>query len=816
MAYLDDLLADPVEAVSRRRRERSTKSYTAPLTPQQQIGVLNHIGHGTISGLSAIGNVLDLPGSSVRDIVGGENPFDQWIPTNWASSENRLTGRDLARRWGMAGSQDNWGNWTGGLGLEIGLDPLTYLGGAGFAKTAVGKAGKIFGLADDAARGLSVAGRSVGRAEGLARGTLGDAIVAARNPTQATLRNSPGIRLTKPFDEAKEIARTLRYGGQPGAGAAARTSSRAARQTGPRISEALAEPLGTGWTAHLPLYGQLDLAGLGARVGMPNLGRGAASQAFARGKDTIWDAFRSTAPIRHVRQMFDSRVMSTTEPYAQKLAEDFHSRFGPAQAAAAMTQHDALASVEDIFKEFMTTYRPAFKASGRTTNQASLDALTTFNDMLRHGMETGERSQMLEILHDRVGLAYANRAPGTRVLDSMLAAGNRIKQWKDRGTNEVQRMGGNMKFMGALEEGFMSEHFPRSVNPEFAKQYGHRIVNTISNRVLKQRDEAVRYVPTEILNRMLGDTSLRDAINRGTGADRIRQHSVYGRFLDASDPIKHSQDVANWLSGRGRGRLYNEDPFKDLLSYQRGMEIYKSSLRAVHHQLINNAFDPGKLPGGGTTLKKVFEDANMNPDTAMEFFRDISGNKTRSLDDISKMLVPNDVADAIKTVLHPQHFPKFMEQSLNIVDRLNGLFKNSVTVLAPLGIPLFASFFSRNKLSGQFANVAFLGLDNIRDLGSYVRGYAKSIGAIADAVKRRNQLNAGQPLKITLAQAMDRDPEMVNMVVHGVLGHKVGFEGVEQALREGAAPQWPWDFKATMEEVLGKHGPMPSKALHGE
>lgn len=84
--------------------------------------MLNHL----LNGISAIGNVVDLPASSVRDMIGGENPFDQWATP--FHSENRLSGRDMLRNRGLVGQHDTWGNFAAGLGAELALDPLNLIG----------------------------------------------------------------------------------------------------------------------------------------------------------------------------------------------------------------------------------------------------------------------------------------------------------------------------------------------------------------------------------------------------------------------------------------------------------------------------------------------------------------------------------------------------------------------------------------------------------------------------------------------------------------------------------------------------------------
>ena len=97
--------------------------------------------------LSGIGNTLDVPGSMVRDTLGGENPFDQLMAT-WRS-DNRLSGRDLTRRWGLSGDQDTGLNAAGGVATEMALDPLTWLGVSALTKAFRG--GSVAARAGEAA-----------------------------------------------------------------------------------------------------------------------------------------------------------------------------------------------------------------------------------------------------------------------------------------------------------------------------------------------------------------------------------------------------------------------------------------------------------------------------------------------------------------------------------------------------------------------------------------------------------------------------------------------------------------------------------------
>lgn len=124
------------------------------LMPQeQQGGLLRSLASAGSSGLAGLGWLLDTPGAVVRGTLSG-GPL-KGVSALWETSDDRVTGRELLRQYGMVGSDDNWGNFGGGLAAEVLLDPLTYasLGlnqivGRG-AKTAAGQAAQKAGLLED-------------------------------------------------------------------------------------------------------------------------------------------------------------------------------------------------------------------------------------------------------------------------------------------------------------------------------------------------------------------------------------------------------------------------------------------------------------------------------------------------------------------------------------------------------------------------------------------------------------------------------------------------------------------------------------------
>ena len=132
-----------------------------PTEPLRQPSFLRRVGNTALGGLGAVANLLDIPGSMVRDVLAIENPLDQLLHP--FSGENRTSGRDLLRKHGLAGQQDTWGNWTAGLATDVLTDPLLYLTGPGAAFGKAGQVAKAAGLMDDVTRvAAKVAGKPAG------------------------------------------------------------------------------------------------------------------------------------------------------------------------------------------------------------------------------------------------------------------------------------------------------------------------------------------------------------------------------------------------------------------------------------------------------------------------------------------------------------------------------------------------------------------------------------------------------------------------------------------------------------------------------
>ncbi len=132
------------------------------LSGDEEQSLIEKLRDGSIGTLAAVGNVLDIPGSMLRDVVSGQNPFDQLLtPTR---SDNRVTGREMLRNVGLAGRRDSIGNAIGGFATEVLFDPLTYLTFGGSALTKAGRAAKGAGLFDEiGAVAAKKAGKNIGQ-----------------------------------------------------------------------------------------------------------------------------------------------------------------------------------------------------------------------------------------------------------------------------------------------------------------------------------------------------------------------------------------------------------------------------------------------------------------------------------------------------------------------------------------------------------------------------------------------------------------------------------------------------------------------------
>lgn len=138
-----------------------------------------------LDALMTVGNILDTPGSIVRNTLAGQNPLQGLF-----DPEQRTTGRGLLEQWGVLGENQEGFDMgdLAGFGVDVVADPLSIFG-LGKAAMGLGRAAGRF--ADEAVKAPAL---------GVFGGALGDFSKYGANPRQ--IAPSEASDLFKPWAES--------------------------------------------------------------------------------------------------------------------------------------------------------------------------------------------------------------------------------------------------------------------------------------------------------------------------------------------------------------------------------------------------------------------------------------------------------------------------------------------------------------------------------------------------------------------------------------------------------------------------------------
>ena len=213
---------------------------------------------------------------------------------------------------------------------------------------------------------------------------------------------------------------------------------------------------------------------------------------------------------------------------------------------------------------------------------------------------------------------------------------------------------------------------------------------------------------------------------------------------------------------------------EDFLKYQTGAHKYDKSLDAIHELFARN------LTGDGIQLKAAFQAAGMTPQNALPHLAKITG---KSLDELEKLSVPMDIANAAHGLLKVQQSPEWAEKIGGWIDWATQAFRDNVTLPFP-------AFWSRNHGSGQMVNLTSGLVNTPSDLAQYGQAYMKSLR-----------------LWKKPEQAVLDEVEALRF-----LGH--GFEDTStfRARTQGPLPANPLEVGATFREAGGAMAEKPWKA----
>lgn len=128
----------------------SAPTSVPPATRQGALAYVKDKAGGTLSDLLW---ALDTPGAFIRGSLAGG--VGRGMEEAFASEDDRTSGRELLREYGLVGNEDNWLNWGAGVGAEILTDPLNYATGSIRALSTAGRAADAAGLMKQAPQILS-------------------------------------------------------------------------------------------------------------------------------------------------------------------------------------------------------------------------------------------------------------------------------------------------------------------------------------------------------------------------------------------------------------------------------------------------------------------------------------------------------------------------------------------------------------------------------------------------------------------------------------------------------------------------------------
>lgn len=816
------------------------------LTPDYDTeSLLKRVGQRSLSGLAAAGSLLDLPGSSVRDVLAGENPFDQWLSP--LSGENRVSGRDLMHQYGLLGRNKkgfDWGDVAGFAG-EVALDPLTYLT---FGASAVGKGGQIAKRAGVLTDALKASGK--GPRVGRMTETLGGIAKRATPDELSRLGDAATKMGFSSLDDA-----LARHGG-----------------------EAVGGLVGVGLPFKSPVF---------------TLGKaGGKAESVARGMDAAGKAVKGTAPVRYFRGLMDPSVMGRFGKAEQPIAEAVYTAQRRSKAPANEAVMDFAREMDEVYSEFDDVLGPGIR---RNISDVDIDPRDldeeSFADMLRstdprpvrtaqgviaeaegvaregrlrgQGDDLPFRQGEVVVASDRGNYGYVQQAGprSSRVLfrnpetgavatkvfnnDELThafdAASTEALQWSQlatrkvygdtiraiaetgdvdaaaryfmgdvnvpadlkqrlRGVAEMARaakdevyaaideMGGQTAWHG-VEQGFKTNHFPRFVPDNLAKEMVNepgRAFKTLFQSMLSRSPE-IRDLPAHVVNEITSKPRYRGE----NAAQKIlddfwdQLDESWGQQADEfvfPDPdvakAEHSKAIAKWVKDHPQTELFARSTLDDFTDYMRGGHRVAASLKAMHGYLSQAARVGGEVP-----LTDVFRRAGLDTDKALGYFERITGKGG------AKLGVDEETAKAM-VGLWKLFDDKFDGPIAELIDKWNSVFKSSVTVMFP-------SFHARNALSGQFVNASSGYIESASDMTKYTRQLGEA----------RRLLRAAREGNLTAEQQKWLD----EIEAFSVIDKRKGFQDVDViSTGPGWVPDNPLGLKKTAQAARQAVAESPS------
>lgn len=748
-----------------------------PLDPNEPVneGIVGQASNAALGGLSAVGNLLSLPGSMVLDALSFRNPLDQLLSP--FSPDNRTTGKDILRNFGVAGKGDSLASTIAGMGVELALDPLTYLTlGTNAGLTKGGKAAKAIGLMDMAPH-IATARRLPER-ELFPGSKLLDKATEALTPAPSKEAIKLKLDAKKPLTLAEQhlqrgMKPTNRPMGKIGPRQAAREESlhsllsglpevsgefnrvggiRVSRdETLRRLDEYASKQYNMTGVDFVKQYGDEPLS-LGASVGAPFMGSMPIeiplSDKLGKGLDVAEQYLKWGYPGRALAWLFDSSAGNQFQGQAQDVArgiyKDLPGQMSIQAEKVLRGKERSLALIEEFHKAFQdselvdllknadeTGDWTVYKVDNLHKSRDAFDRLVRFSaeTQRQHG---GDMAKSVEAGIDRL-FKFSDKGARDRAVQAALHSKihDYITELKGHINSEYADFvsaGGKANMIGS--EHSMIDYFPRSWDIDatdpmtFFKEFATKTANT------QGRTSEIALMPAELVRSLATNPALRK-FDKDVLADFLINRDELGKYLISPQtaledrlPLarKRADELASWILSLPKKLtkqpqiVYGKSPLEDAAAYLENMTKLRVTQQAVQHTLLNNIVKQGDEFAGATVpLFDALERAGYNADAAIAHMADVIG-KPNALETLMDAHVPKETFDAVTAIgSKMQGSQRWMGMLGLWWDKLTSVYKENLTVPFP-------AFSVRNIASGQVMNTMS---GHIETMGDFAKYYEK-------------------------------------------------------------------------------------------
>jgi hypothetical protein len=699
----------------------------ADLMPEEEkssmLGALSQAG---TSGLQAAGWLFDTPGAFVRGILAGK-------PLSFlGSSDERVSGRDLLRQYGMIGDEDTWGNFGGSLLAEAALDPLTYLNplsilGRGSLTQAVGiplkKAGLLRDAPLDAARGFgsavrstaddvtAIAGDTVPMLPGAAASERAGSGVREylRNLTPAQAFAEARLRLTP--DEYDEALRRFEAAG--------------GRMDDTRGAAGL-------MSFRIPRTGiQYDISG------------GAFGDALAQGLDDIGEWSKRAPGIgpvsRTLASAFDADAGYTIDPdrqmvhrnaraAARRNEERFRQQMTRVQRPAMMAQVPESIDIDGVTlpvpEELRSFASPQFQnALADWLESGAVDAadnalivpgaapLRTSGDriadyLLENIPEFRAARDTLDTLPGAAEAAARARALPLPTWTSRLADTRffpRQLMWMDRDEYLPEQIVKGEKPYSRGDKLFsVTENFGRSRQLYTDIPGGRRTFRTLTggprarelqDTLLRANNEDAPQIIDDFFRSEGLETPYQRLIDQADSPEALAaaQRQASQMKVQLADLLRSAD---RQFADKGIG-IFDTPVFADAMRYGMGQARTSAYADSLIDEMVRTAEEiPSELVRGGTSvpLRQAAQELNFDPDQFAQLFNQARGS------DISNFSIDKRTLESMKVLAQPTRLGFPESKAGNLIDSFTRWFK--------AGALAWPSFHTRNAASNLVAGVA--------------------------------------------------------------------------------------------------------------